>query len=115
MKSVVATWAAAAGLFAGAAALALHQQGDFVIASTLCGREYVAFVLSTLVSTGVLIFAGVVSWHDFRRSRPNSTENRETGLPRQFLALVATLSAVLFLFAVLLQASAVLFLPACVG
>jgi hypothetical protein len=35
--------------------------------------------------------------------------------PRRFLGLVAVMAALLFLFAIILQAAAAFFLPGCVG
>ncbi len=113
MKLATATWIAGSGLFAGAVALAIHQQGSYVIASTICGRAHLPQALLTAFSVGILVLAGLVSWRRFRRSAPALAEEHNGS--RRFLAVVAALCAALFLFAVLLQASAALFLPACVG
>ena len=108
---------ASAALFAGAAAWALQQQGGYVAASWLCGDlGRPAVWLFTLLA---LLLLAVGSWISWGTLRPllydRRTEESDISRPRRFLSLVALLVALLFLFAIAMQAAAAFFLPGCVG
>jgi hypothetical protein len=108
---------AGAALFAGVAAWALQQQGGYVAASWMCGNQGKPMVWLLTVAALVLLAAGSwLSWHTLRPLlHDDRTEDSDISRPRRFLSLVALLAALLFLFAVLMQAAAAIFLPGCVG
>jgi len=106
-----------AALFAGAAAWTLQQQGGYVAASWMCGNlGKPAVWLFTLVALLVLVAGTWLSWRSLRPLLHDSrTDESDIWRPRRFLSLVSLLVALLFLFAVLMQAAAAFFLPGCVG
>ena len=107
---------ASAALFAGAAAWALQQQGGYVIASWACGYDIGSIWSLTLAA---LLIVGAGGWLSWRALQPllSDTGVRDSDLwrPRRFLSMVALMAAFLFLFAILMQAAAALFLPGCTG
>lgn len=108
-------WAGAA-LFAGAAAWTLQQQGGYVIASWVCHYDIGPIWLLTAMAFALLIGGGWLSWQALRPLLSDVQVNEsEVWRPRRFLSLVALMGALLFLFAILMQAGAALFLPGCVG
>ena len=107
---------AGAGLFAGAAAWSLHQQSDYIIASWVCGGAGAKLWLAGAVALILLLGGAWLSWHALRSLAADSDAmNTDPLRPRHFLAMVSVLAAVLFLFAIFLQAGAALFLPGCIG
>jgi hypothetical protein len=64
-----------------------------------------------------LVITGAGGWLSWRALQPLLSDIRvgESDLwrPRRFLALVALMAGLLFLFAILMQAAAALFLPGC--
>ena len=108
---------AGAALFAGAAAWTLQQQGGYVAASWLCGNAGKPAVWLFTLAALLLLAAGAwLSWGALRPLLYDSrTAESDIWRPRRFLSLVALLVALLFLFAVLMQAAAAFFLPGCVG
>jgi hypothetical protein len=105
---------ASAALFAGAAAWFLQQQAGYVIASWACHYDVEPIWLLTAVGFVLLLTGGWFSWQALR---PDTATNAHSDIwrPRRFMALVALMGALLFLFAILMQAAAALFLPGCVG
>jgi hypothetical protein len=116
-ERAVAVHLAGAALFAGAAAWAVQQQAGYVVASWICGAGAGPPVwILTAVSLVLLLAGGWVSWQALK---PLLTDNRieasDLWRPRRFLGLVALMAALLFLFTILLQAAAAVFLPGCLG
>jgi hypothetical protein len=111
MKTGTLTAAAAAALFGSAAAWALHQQIGYVLSSVACGQNSLAIWLVTAFAFILLIAGALVSW---RIIAPGNA-GAKGGAPRPFLALIGIFASGLFLFAIFLQAAAVLFLPGCAG
>jgi hypothetical protein len=108
---------AGAALFAGAAAWALQQQAGYIAASWVCGAGAARPIwLLTLFSLILLLAGSLLSW---RAIRPllngGHIKGSDFWRPRRFLSLVSLMAALLFLFTVLMQAAAVLFLPGCLG
>jgi hypothetical protein len=107
---------AGAALFAGAAAWTLQQQGGYIIASWSCRYDIGPIWALTLAA---LVITGAGGWLSWRALQPLLSDIRvgESDLwrPRRFLALVALMAGLLFLFAILMQAAAALFLPGCTG
>jgi hypothetical protein len=99
-------------LFSGAAAWALHQQFSYIVASWICSDGATVMWTMTGLAVALLSVGGFLSLKALRDSLGFQLDRTR---PRHFLATVALLAAVLFLFAIFLQASAVLFLPGCTG
>jgi hypothetical protein len=107
---------AGAALFAGAVAWTLQQQGAYVAVSWICGPAASRPVwLFTAAALATLAIGTWASWHTWRRSPAIGSETSDVLRPRRFLGLVSLGAALLFLFAILLQAGAALFLPGCLG
>jgi hypothetical protein len=108
---------AGAALFAGAAAWTLQQQAGYVAVSWVCGPAAAGPVwLLTAVAVLLLAVGGWVSWQGLRSLiGDGGVEASDLLRPRRFLSLVALMAGLLFLFTILLQAGAALFLPGCVG
>src|SRR4051812_7058210 len=103
-----ATHVAATGLFAGAAAWMLHQQGGYTIASWVCGSATGPIWSVTILALILLLAGGWFSWRALRLLAADGGAQRR---PRHFLALIGAMATLLFLFAIFLQAGAALFLP----
>jgi hypothetical protein len=106
---------AGAGLFLGAGAWALHQQTSYIIASWLCGTAAGSLWIVSAAALLLLAVSIWLSWSALRAVVIDSSPSTVFRRPRHFLAVVGLLAALLFLFAVFLQASAALFLPGCAG
>lgn len=116
-ERAVAFHLAGAALFAGAAAWALQQQGGYVAASWACssGATRPIWILTALAAA-LLAVGGWFSWKVLRNvPRNGGALQSDLWRPRHFLSLVALMAALLFLFTILLQAAAALFLPGCIG
>lgn len=111
MSRRAAGFMSGAGLFAGATAWALHQQAAYITASWSCGTNAAPRIWLSSVAGLVVLLAGlflsVVALR--RRGLPEKVR------PRRFLAVIGILGALLFLFALVLQAAAAFFLPGCIG
>jgi ABC-type nickel/cobalt efflux system permease component RcnA len=104
-----------AALFAGAAAWTLQQQGGYIAASWVCGAAAGRPVWSLTAAALILLALGCwLTWRPLRRLLAGDART-DAAQPHRFLGLVALMAAALFLFAILLQAGAVLFLPGCLG
>jgi hypothetical protein len=101
----------AAGLFGGALAWGIHQQVGYLIASWACERPASAIWLTGIIAIVILLVGAALSVTALRRLSGGT----EAGRPRHFLGLVSIMTSLLFLFALVLQAAAALFLPGCVG
>jgi hypothetical protein len=116
-ERAIAMHLAGAALFAGAAAWALQQQVGYIAASWICGagvRQPAWFL--TAGSLVLLLAGGWVSWEALKPLlNDGRTEDSDLWRPRRFLIWVALMASLLFLFAILLQAAAVFFLPGCLG
>jgi hypothetical protein len=99
-------------LFGGAAAWALHQQAGMILASWSCANAPQGIWISAGLAFLVLFFGAALSWHFLRAG---STSPSGAGQPHRFLAKIALMAGALFFFAIILQASAALFLPGCAG
>jgi hypothetical protein len=108
---------AGAALFAGAAAWAVQQQAGYVAAAWVCGGgARLPIWLLTAFALILLMTGGWASWQALRGLLADSGANgSDLWRPRHFLSLVALMAALLFLFTILMQASAALFLPGCIG
>lgn len=105
---------AGAGLFAGAAAWAVHQQAGYIISTRLCQS---AEPWSAVLTAGVLVLlagGAAISWLALRRRPQSGRGAADTVRPRRFMATVSLMGAALFGFAIALQASAHLFIAPCV-
>ena len=105
---------AGACLFVAAAAWAINQQAAYVLASTHCmGAGFPISIVSILAL--ILLVAG--AYHAIRiivRSDAAESEGAQNDMRvRRFIAIVGLCAALLFLFAIGLQAVALVFLPAC--
>lgn len=100
------------GLFASAAAWALHQQAGIILASWSCDSAPAGVWASGAVAGLLLLFGATLSWFALRTLGKRSPDD---GQPRRFLAVIGLMAAALFAFAIILQVSAVYFLPGCVG
>jgi hypothetical protein len=116
-ERTIAIHLAGTALFAGAAAWALQQQGGYIVASWLCGNAATVPVwLLTFTAFVLLAGGGWLSWQALRPLLSDIRVNAsDLWRPRRFLSLVALMAALLFLFTILMQAAAALFLPGCVG
>lgn len=107
---------AGAALFAGAAAWTLQQLEGFVIASWVCQYDLGPIWFLTSMAFIILIAGSWFSWQALRPLLSDvRVDNSDLWRPRRFMSLVALMGALLFLFAILMQAAAALFLPGCVG
>ena len=107
---------ASAALFAGAAAWTVQQQGGFIIASWMCHYDVGPIWLLTAIAFVLLLGGGWLSWQALGPLLSDvRIDSSDVWRPRRFISLVALLTALLFLFAILMQAGAALFLPGCVG
>ena len=108
--------ARAAGMFAGPAAWALHQQVSYMLTPSLCenGHEAVLHLVSLLAF--VLAAAGaLVAWRIWKRLPEGSTEKGDDrGSRTRFLALSGTIFCAFFCLVILAQEVPNLFLGACV-
>jgi hypothetical protein len=105
---------AAAGLFAGAAAWALHQQAGYILAGGLCRGTGPSVLVLDVAVAAILAVGAWVSWMALRRRPGPARDGPEAIRPRQFMATVALMGAALFGFAIALQIAAWLFLAPCV-
>jgi len=105
VRSALTPWA---GLFLGAGAWFLHQQGGAGGDYWDChlGGPFWAAGL-TLVCAAIAVTGGVISW----RSRRTAGEDRAQ--TRRFSGIVGTASAGIFLMAILFGALGSLIVPAC--
>lgn len=103
---------AGAGLFAGAAAWALHQQAGIIIASWSCEESTKYIWVSGLLAGILLVGGGVISGAALGATR---WLTEDAGRPRRFLATISCMALGMFLFALVLQVAAAFFLPGCVG
>lgn len=107
---------AGAALFAGAAAWTLQQQAGYVIASWACHYDILPIWALTAIAFLLLAVGGWASWQALRPLLSDIRVNdSDVGRPRRFISLVALMAGLLFLFAILMQAAAALFLPGCAG
>ena len=107
---------ASAALFAGAAAWTLQQQAGYVIASWSCRFDIAPIWALTAAAFVLLAVGGWLSWQALRPLVSDIRVNEsDVWRPRRFISLVSLMAALLFLFAILMQAAAALFLPGCVG
>jgi hypothetical protein len=102
---------AAAGLFAGVAAWAVHQQAGIILASWSCSAAPAAIKSSGIAAALVLLIGAMLSGMALQRVRGSPDD----GAPRRFLAEISLMGAALFFFAVFLQVCASFFLPGCAG
>ena len=105
-----ATSLTGAGLFAGAAAWALHQQVGYILATWACDDAAAGVWISAAITMFVLLAGAILSFAAIGQFRYAGAPQ-----PRGFLALVSLMAAALFLFALALQTAAALFLPGCIG
>jgi hypothetical protein len=107
-------WAslAGAGLFAGAAAWALHQQAGIIIASWNCETASDPIWQSGGLAATLLLVGAIASGAALSATRWLRVD---AGRPRRFLATVSLMAIALFFFAIALQVCAALFLPGCAG
>jgi hypothetical protein len=103
---------AGAGLFAGAAAWAIHQQAGIIIASWSCDKAAQGIWISGFLAVILLLGGAALSAMALRSARALPLD---TGRPRRFLAAIALMASALFLFALALQVAASFFLPGCAG
>ena len=103
---------ASAGLFAGAAAWALHQQAGIIIASWSCEKSAQDIWISAAFAAVLLLAGAGLSTAALRGAR---SLPQDAGRPRKFLAAISLMACALFLFALALQVAASLFLPGCAG
>jgi hypothetical protein len=108
---------AGAGLFTGAAAWGFHQQLQYVLAALLCRNDAIARMwIVSAIALLIVILGGLLSWAAIRSFASETGFEAQDGLrARHFMAGVGTMGALIFLFAVVLQAIALLFLPVCTG
>jgi hypothetical protein len=108
---------AGAGLFAGAVGWGFHQQLQYVLAALLCRNDAIArlWIVSAVAFLTVVV-GGILSWAAARvLAAEQNYEGRDALRARHFMAGVGIMGALIFLFAVALQAAALLFLPVCTG
>jgi hypothetical protein len=98
------------GLFAAAAAWAIHQQAGIIMASWSCEKAAQGIWVSG-VATGLVLLGGAVLSALALKTTHLLTE--DAGRPRRFLAVVSLMASALFLFALALQVAASFFLPGC--
>jgi hypothetical protein len=103
---------AGAGLFAAAAAWALHQQAGVISASWNCANS-AAMIWTSGGVAGLVLFVGAILSAVALRAIDNNPSG--DGRPRRLIALVGLMAAALFLFAIALQVCAAVFLPGCAG
>ena len=115
-RAAIGIHLAGAALFAGAAAWVLQQQAGYVIASWACHYDVEPIWLLMAIGFVLLLAGGWFSWQALCPF-PDATliAGSDVWRPRRFMAVVALMGALLFLFAILMQAAAALFLPGCVG
>ncbi|HEX3429486.1 MAG TPA: hypothetical protein VHT03_01255 [Rhizomicrobium sp.] len=108
---------AGAGLFAGGIAWALHQQLQYVLAAMFCGHSRPSPLWSVSVAAVVIVAVGAaLSWLAVRSfAAEKEAEAEDAFRARRFVAKVAIMGALLFLFAIMLQAAAIFYLPLCTG
>jgi cytochrome b subunit of formate dehydrogenase len=108
---------AGAGLFAGATAWALHQQTEYVIAAMVCNSGAILPMWTISAAALLILVTGaILSWLAIRSfAAEKQIEAHDRFRARRFLASVAMMGALLFLFALVLQIAAVLYLPVCTG
>lgn len=99
-----------AGLFTAAMAWAFHQQAGYLFASWSCSRAPVGIWITGAIALLILSVGMVLS-----NLARHSAVAVEMARPRRFLGLISLMATALFLFALLLQAAAALFLPGCAG
>jgi hypothetical protein len=105
---------AGAAMFTGAAAWALHQQANYVIAALVCGSGARAMWGVSALAIALLIAGGLLSWRALKKLAGASEGARQDSVRvRRFLANIAVPVALIFFFAILMQICAMLFLPAC--
>lgn len=102
-------WAACAGLFVGAPAVAVNQQlaANLLYWSCRSGFPLTGLVLG-LVTGALTLSAGLLSW----RARAYA-EQAEVPGARKFLGEVGAASAAVFLLAIIAQTLASLIVPEC--
>lgn len=96
--------ASAAGLLAGPAVWAVNMQASQILPYFDCGASFRSGLVLSAVSAMLTLGAGWVSW----RVRGTTTKSAS-----HFMATVGALAALVFAFALVLQAAAGLLLSGC--
>jgi hypothetical protein len=115
MKTGTLTALSALGLFVASASWALHQQIEYIFASLVCSHGKPLMWSVTVFLLALLAAAAVITLRLPRWEATAEHDPDDISRPRRFLASMSLLAVLLFLFAIFLQASAMLFLPNCVG
>lgn len=98
------------GIFAGAFAWMLHQLTAYVIASMVCTQRHYAIWGISLLCFGLIAAGSAISWNAVRQTQEREGAVSQT---RMFIASIAIMACLLFVFAITLQASALLIIPSC--
>jgi hypothetical protein len=101
---------AGAGLFAGAAAWAAHQQLGYILAARLCRGDEAWLPVLGVAALLALLGGAAMSWLALRQTSPGGPDAVRA---RRFVATLGLMGASLFGFAVVLQMSAAAFLAPC--
>jgi hypothetical protein len=107
-------FSASAGFFIAPSAWALHQQLGYMLVPVSCHARIMIVPLVTLIAAALALAGGWLSWRPARwreTAAPSASEGGAHLL--RFLANLSLLFTALFLFAILLQGTATLFLNGC--
>jgi hypothetical protein len=104
-------WCASAGFFLAPAAWALHQQTSYMLVPVSCGQRAMILLLVTAGAAILALLGGYTAYTGWR-ALPEKAEDRHLRV-RRFLAGLSLLFTAIFLFAILLQAAAMLILNSC--
>ena len=104
-----------AGLAVGPAAWAVSTQANYSLVSILCARGHGVKPVAVLALVLVLLSlaSGFLSWRAWQRHGSGGQVPEEDGRPRNLLAGIGVLSALLFAVIVATQGAAALVLHGC--
>lgn len=104
-----------AGLAVGPAAWAVSTQANYSLVPIVCSHGLPVWIVPALAAALVVatLASGLVSWRAWQRLGTGEQDSRADGRPRNLLAGVGTLSALLFALVIAAQGSAALVLHGC--
>jgi hypothetical protein len=104
-------WRASAGFFLAPVAWALHQQTSYMLVPVSCAERAMILPPVTVGAVILALLGGYIAYTGWR-ALPEKAEDRHLRVGR-FLAGLSLLFTAMFLFAILLQAAAMLILNSC--
>lgn len=113
MKSPLFLRLSSAGLFLAAIVWGAHQMLAYLVASWACNGATTALKLAAVAAVFGVLIGGWLTLRAMDALRATYQASAQSRRTRTFLAHISLMAVLLFLFAIVLQVAAVLFLPGC--